>query len=233
MKERPILFSPDMVKAILLGEKSQTRRVVLPQWPGDSIIEEMSATTPEGWQTIGHSGHWWDAGCCSYQRYCPYGVPGDRLWVREAWQRVEAYDGYGCCYRADEQILAVETDEDGNGLDQLKVPHVELFDVGDHPWRPSIYMPRGLSRINLTIKNIRVERVQSISEADCIAEGFKDIGAGDLLAMYANKWNVLNAKRGFPWSSNPWVWVIEFDLTPNPSPTRGGEQNETPEVKHG
>jgi hypothetical protein len=76
-------------------------------------------------------------------------------------------------------------------------------------------MPRWASRITLEITNVRVERVQDISDQDAIAEGIEDIGAGDLRGMYAVLWSSINDKRGFGWASNPWVWIIEFKVVQN------------------
>lgn len=231
MKERPILFSSDMVKSILLGEKTNTRRVVK---CSSYVANEIGVKT--AWETGGI--------------ICPYGKLGDRLWVRENWklvnwqwedpeQKIMYSDGSSKWVNPDlrwideqpfDAWLMREYERVTKHPTSKEVPDSKMdsgfrWEIDEHalPWRPGIFMPRWMSRINLTIKNIRVEQVQSISYVDCIAEGFKDIGAGDLRAMYANKWNALNAKRGFPWSSNPWVWVIEFGLTPSPSPTRGGE----------
>lgn len=102
MKERPILFSGPMVRAIIEGQKTQTRRVVTPQWDQQADVKEMSATTPEGWQTSGHSGRWWCAGEANSDEVvrCPYGIPGDRLWVRETfWGKHDVeYGDYGVLY---------------------------------------------------------------------------------------------------------------------------------------
>jgi len=249
MIEHPIIFSTDMVRAILAGQKTQTRRVVRPQWPNDSIIEEMSATTPEGWQTIGHSGRWWDAGCCSYQRHCPYGVPGDHLWVRENWklvnwqwedpeQKIMYSDGSTKWVNPDlryieEQPFDAWLMREYERVTKHPVAHAVLdpryeddtrWEVDEQalPWRPSIFMPRWASRIVLEITGIRVERVQEINQQDARAEGVKggkwgDPGVDwvstsgvDWIVPFRRAWDAINAKRGYGWDVNPWVWVIEF-----------------------
>jgi hypothetical protein len=203
MKERPILFSGAMVRAILENRKTQTRRVLKQPNRRDGV-----KLVPELLQKIG-VGH-----------ASPYGVPGDRLWVRETWQVNTPPSGY--IYRAD--CLDYENGDEGCR------------------WRPSIFMPRKASRILLDVANVRVERVQDITAADCIAEGVQypvssegcpkgqvrpliNISAkhsplkylpreythNDLLrAHYAALWDSINAARGFAWERNPWVWVVEF-----------------------
>ncbi len=240
-KERPIIFSGEMVCAILDGRKTQTRRVIKPQPPCDCDVqpEEMSKRTPEGWQAAGHSGQWW-CPCCTgdWQPRCPYGVPSDRLWIREAFVTGWPTEGGEVMY----------CDEDGNDLPEHVWYRADLRhfrgdplrrgwrsdrgavmdgwtdEDGGHqdniPWKPSIHMPRWASRILLEITNVRVERVQKISESDAYAEGITeaDIQAvsrrnrkkpGAILAFW-DLWNSINAKRGFGWDGNPWVWVITF-----------------------
>lgn len=214
MKERPILFSGEMVRAILDGRKTQTRRVVkrIPCTCGNWEPEEMCRRTPEGWQATGHSGVWWCAVCASEQDAvrCPYGVPGDRLWVRETWGR----NGCSCCpvhYKATE-------------------PNWE-FESGDPywRWRPSIHMPRWASRITLEITGVRVERLQEISEHDAWCEGVREsqraispvaavpvfwdyfLGVPNYMRAsdsFSSLWSKINGLGS--WEKNPWVWVIEF-----------------------
>ncbi len=127
---------------------------------------------------------------------CPYGQPGDRLWVRET----HALNVPGCddgvSYRAD------HNDPRGDGP--------------AHPmeWRPSIHMKREHSRINLEVTGVRVERVQDITEADARAEGVtaddEPRGGAYWVTKFARLWDSINAKRGYSWESNPWVWVVEF-----------------------
>lgn len=188
IKERPILFSAPMVKAILEGRKTQTRRVVKPQPTGDDPIYNPSSYEPD-------RGFYFKGGG-KYK--CPYDKPGDRLWVRETWcnhwpigTAKSCIDGP--CYRAT---------DDGECIPEQK-------------WKPSIHMPRWASRINLEIIDIRVERVQDISHQDAQAEGCTTpstemgLTQGDWRGSFHALWDSINGKT-FPWSDNPWVWVVEF-----------------------
>jgi len=180
MKERPIIFSDEMVRAILAGEKTQTRRVMKPQ--PVNLVDAIQ----------------WEK--------CPQGIPGDRLWVRETWaapgyldhrKPSDIEDWNPILYRADGFIAR-----------QFEVGwswHAFMFGR----WRPSVFMPRWASRINLEIVNVRVERLQDISEEDAKAEGCKGI------KEFRATWGRINAKRGYGWESNPYVWVIEFQVKEN------------------
>jgi hypothetical protein len=175
MTERPILFSAPMVRAILEGRKTQTRRVVNPQ-PSSGV--RTSVFVGSGVED-GHG-----------REIRPrYGVPGDRLWVRETW-----------------------AEPSGNRPDIYRY-RADFHDHADTRirWRPSIHMPRAACRIGLYINAVRIERLQAITDADAIAEGIdgKTLGQPPRLD-YANLWNQLNEKRGFGWDVNPWVWVIDF-----------------------
>lgn len=184
MKERPILFSGPMVRALLEGRKTQTRRVVK--------YKNIRQTPPMGKMFSG--GFEGDS-------ICPYGQPGDRLYVRETWKQafpVTDYS-YGVIYAADKwQSLGMAEYCGG--------------------WKPSIHMPRWASRITLEIVSVRVERVLNISEADARAEGVEpEIDGwnlkGEVYAYwkgFAILWDSINKKRGFGWEKNPWVWIIEF-----------------------
>lgn len=204
MKERPILFSGPMVRAILEGRKTQTRRVVKRQYVNvdklDSYTEEMQL------------------------RHCPYGVPGDRLWVRETY----LYDD--CRYdRGPMPKTAPAGWQDAfyyraDGECCQQIPECACCELdGKTPWRPSIFMPRWASRITLEITDVRVQRLQDISEDDAQAEGAEhgnlagvdvDIdGAvwnGAYRRGFHRLWDHINAKRGFGWDKNPWVWALTF-----------------------
>jgi hypothetical protein len=217
MTDRPILFSAEMVRAILDGRKTQTRRVMKVQPP------------PDAWVTVGHYhptvidrhgdmqpgeeifGAHWDDGESGLR--CPYGAPGDQLWVRETWTQYpielnpEPCDAW---YKAT-----------SNGPPP------------PFKWRPSIHMPRWASRSTLRITDIRVERLQNIegqhpSESDAIAEGVRAIHHGDGECYYSafrdephpknwcdpadalhELWNKINGPGA--WEANPWVWVISFE----------------------
>lgn len=186
VRERQILFSGPMVRAILDGAKTQTRRIAKIEyrprspWP---FVVRTGPTSSMHFPTIDEFNR-------AAPAWCPYGEPGDRLWVRETWKR--ATIGGAFLYRAD-------------------YPGAE----GSLPWRPSIFMPREACRLVLEVTGVRVERIQDISHADAIAEGVVHaMGLGPASAIpaadFKKRWNELNAKRGFGWDANPWVWVIEF-----------------------
>lgn len=192
-KERPILFSGDMVRAILHGRKTQTRRLI----KESDIISIKYDSDGEG-GLVAHE-----------TRRCFYGLPGDRLWVRETWQHSNhPYGPYepGCetFYRADY-------------LDDPLGPNLERSPDGiRRQWRPSIHMPRAASRITLEIASLHEERLQDISELDCLAEGCAG-GHGSIPGYpyhatprehYRWLWNSLNGAGA--WEDNPYVWVLQF-----------------------
>ncbi|MDD2707536.1 MAG: hypothetical protein PHV34_05955 [Verrucomicrobiae bacterium] len=202
MKKYPILFSGEMVRAILDGYKMQTRRVVMPQ-PNHFLGVSINRKTPFD-----------DDGKIIK---CPYGQPGDRLWMRERWCTGKPFDNIspGRLWK-------------GNDSEQLAVNYAtEPEWVEQGKWRPSIHMPRWASRITLEIIKVRVERVQEITEDDAKAEGAKkglwlendmlleptdeyEEGKSSYKQGFGFLWDSINAKRGFGWESNPWVWAIEF-----------------------
>lgn len=184
MKERPILFSTKMVKAILEGRKTQTRRVIKPQ-PNDireSPFVKSGIETTHGYEIkLKHE-------------------PGDRLWVRETWNVLDS-DG---CKPSD--------------ISPIKERAIYKANGDEYPfWRPSIFMPRWASRIALEVVNVRVERVQDISEEDAMHEGATpllvdpDGGSCPYCEGFRALWDSINAKRGYGWDANPWVWVVEFE----------------------
>jgi hypothetical protein len=221
MKERPILFSGPMVRAILEGRKTQTRRVVMPQ-PSEDWCPEVGIYVPTmvdrhgeeypGPEVFGASDE-------SEGRVCHYGEPGDHLWVKETWQAREiectGIDGYA--YAADGAFLPIKPTREA--ADNWVIAN----DNGKHGrnWRPSIFCFRWVSRILLDVAEIRVQRLQSISEEDAKAEGvepFVTVGTErekewypeGYRANYKLLWDKLNKKRGFGWDINPWVWSITF-----------------------
>jgi hypothetical protein len=187
MKERPILFNTEMIRALLDGRKTQTRRVVkhIPMLGGPLAWCAAAAAQEPGWVNI----------VGDYRRFCPYGQPGDRLWVRETFK---AFPDGDLFYRADfGDVIPVHADDNSE----------------DWTWKPSIFMPRAASRLTLEIVSVRVERVQSISHRDALAEGVSyDVSKPDgaPVPTYQKLWDSINAKRGYGWDKNPWVWVVEF-----------------------
>jgi len=223
MKERPILFSASMVRAILEGRKTMTRRVIkYPLSTGAFVLMEMADGSL--WPHVSCDGEsLLDNHDNETPMHCPYGQPGDRLWVRETF-RTDAYADGRAEYRASPTCE-------------------EKIEEYDSParWRPSIFMQRKYSRILLDVTAIRVERVQDISEADARDEGssctlwYQPFGKSEGESVnlstqainpvhpshgkpegisyrngFASLWDSINAKRGYGWDANLWVWVVEF-----------------------
>lgn len=165
--EKPILFSGPMVRAILAGQKTQTRRVC--------------------------KGHGWLSCAADFDR-CPYGQPGDQLWVRETWKdcRLESKRN-PIAYRASWP----RDDEPPDG-----------------GWKPSIFMPRRASRITLELTRVRVELVQEITEGSAADEGVEPYAPDDYRYIdgFRELWNSINSKRGYGWDVNPLVWVLTFKV---------------------
>jgi hypothetical protein len=181
MSEKPILFSGPMVRAILDGTKTQTRRVVKNALP----------------------------------QKCPYKI-GDILWVRETWATWNTFDNRK---PSSFKHTAVEYRAGGTNLHCGQVE--KITDRGK--WRPSIFMPRWASRINLRVTDVSIEGIQDISEEDAIAEGIDiydaynkhdpwDIRIVIVFSTFRDLWNSINAKRGYSYESNPKVWAIKFEV---------------------
>lgn len=222
MKERPILFSSPMVRAILAGRKTQTRRIVKPappEWCGEAHhrgeADWYLTESPIPFN--------------AFDAKCPYGQPGDRLWVRETFycDMLPFADGGplpkdkpdwaddNLYYRADGTCCQI-------------IPECSCAEVGKPKFRPSIHMPRWASRITLEVVSVRVERLSEITEADAIAEGIVHdhlwdranspsdrltyVGCGETFATaveaYQHLWGSINGPGS--WEANPWVWVVEF-----------------------
>ena len=209
MKERPIIFNAPMVKAILEGRKTQTRR----------IAKNLPVHL--------------------YGVKCPYGQPGDRLWVRENW-KVGAWDenngriAIDYCDGPDKRWRTDPSDTDGEKFEKLWIQISDelikkgiqygedgryKWNIGESPlnWKPSIFMPRWASRINLEIVDVRVERLQDITEEDAIAEGVSfghitDQATGEIDCEATDAYEVLweSIYGHDSWDKNPWVWVVEF-----------------------
>ncbi|MBS0229488.1 MAG: hypothetical protein JSS23_12460 [Proteobacteria bacterium] len=221
MKERPILFSGAMVRAILEGRKTQTRRLFMV--PGCVKGTRYAITSPseEILRFDDGSFHYLSTAALSGPYPCPYGQPGDRLWVRETWCSPEKWL---VGYAADGQCGAWMGD--GNG-GQTFTPHGYIleapgyrdsFKTPSHTWgiarygarwRPSIHMPRWACRLVLEVTDVRVQRLQDITEHDATAEGFSPITRDCKRPKFMALWDSINAKRA-PWSANPFVWAITF-----------------------
>jgi len=203
VREMPILFSTDMVKATLDDRKTQTRRVIKynflpgfnPEWTGYIPVFENGE-----FFLIGSNGE-----PATKPVKCPLGEPGDVLWVRETW----AIDDYMT----------------------INPEYIYKADDGFYPeggWRPSIHMPREAARLFLTVKEVRVERLQDISEEDAMAEGVKTCPSGgyvfpgtdydkiglchsDPIVAFQIGWDMYSEKRGHGWATNPYVWITSFE----------------------
>ncbi|WP_414162021.1 hypothetical protein ACMGG9_07780 [Serratia sp. BNK-10] len=227
MKERPVIFNGEMVRAILDGRKTQTRRVMKPQpepcdrgglwWPSNTFktmlhIEEQMQNGAGGWGGLAG-----DA--------CPFGQVGDRLWVRETWG-VVSHD-----FDENERIIDWVPDRPATAIHEMPFGNGYYsghaiyaadgeFTWGDNDghggrscWKPSIHMPRWASRILLEITGVRVERLNDISEEDARAEGVKaGVSPGHEHMMhqvaFSELWQSIYGEES--WRANPWVWVIEF-----------------------
>jgi hypothetical protein len=223
MKERPILFSAPMVRALLKGGKTQTRRVLKHQPPAPGVVfartgQEYGISSaiwtgdPDRFVVTGSVGVVRDlTGVTTW--YCPYGVPGDRLWVREtSWFDVR-----------DRECVVIYDATPGYhkyksvGRVQPCDPEITVDYLDKHEFwkrRPSIFMKRWMSRLTLEITSVRVERLNGIDEMDAFAEGIdyysKDSPDGCPVREYKNLWESINGPDS--WAKNPWVWVLEFNL---------------------
>ena len=221
MSEKPILFSGEMVRAILAGRKTMTRRPIKPQpveddgswlwskgktdfaWPSLSTIR--AAHDPDAYES--------ELATCALEDDCPYGPPGTVLWVRETWWQPPAI----------EHDMRVQFDADLRPADRRNAER-DLLPLG---WRrrASIHLPRAHARLFLRVKSVRVERVQEIDYDGATAEGvFADFSEPDghgfrseARNFFHDLWDSLNAKRGFSWDDNPWVWVVEFERCEEPA----------------
>ena len=194
MKERPILFSAPMVRAILDGTKTQTRRVVKPR--ADKDMGPRCVLMPHEIAGEVNGGNYRNA----------YAESGDWLWVREAhW--MDRRDTTLAVMNVDGFVVAK------NGRETGQESNSEELGL-NHFWkqRPSIHMPRWASRITLEVTGVRVERLQDISDGDCLAEGIYPTGTGLYpgapKAAYQKLWVEINGPGS--WYANPWVWVVEF-----------------------
>ncbi len=236
MKERPILFSAPMVLAILDGSKTQTRRLVTVPWhKGKRCLPYDPYYTESAGKLLCQDG---DGNYFPITEIAspPYGVPGDRLWVREThflYGRWESWKEAGNAGDEDYFWKFVPQPEKGARFPDSQWPAPTGIATTRHEigWfkRPSIFMPRWASRITLEVMDVRVQRLLEINEEDAVAEGIESAGetllgktplwklygkiassaALNPTSSFASLWNSINAQRA-PWLSNPWVWAITF-----------------------
>jgi hypothetical protein len=203
MKERPILFSGAMVRALLAGSKTQTRRVVKRQpWASCLIEEGMDGEAPFIYSALHGEGPGHDVQESRSPCTCPYGKPGDRLWVRETFRGCRAYEVQGYAPK-DWGNKPIWFEADGTPPGRPEQWALRS--------RPSIHMPRWASRITLEVTGVRVERLHGITRGDAMAEGcpFPNMAQGpDPRDWYAELWGAINGPGN--WDANPWVWVVEF-----------------------
>lgn len=210
MKERPILFSAPMVRALLAGTKTQTRRVVKARKDPDYGCHMSPGEI---------------AGDEHPERLCPHGKPGDRLWVRETWYCDDYRVQRGPYLKPDDMDVA-EARSDGTLC--YAADNRRPYEAEQPVWKPSIHMPRWASRITLQVTGVRAERLQDISAADAWAEGIPGapplgvhiermdewvrwsdgVMRDDPRSAYRALWEHINGPGS--WDANPWVWVLEF-----------------------
>jgi len=228
VKLHPILFNDEMVRAILEGRKTQTRRPIKPQpaecrWIDRILTMKWKSTIfnphrvkPRNEILVG----------------CPYGQPGDRLWVRETFgvispESVGDEQWYQIRQKRSFRIHPESNRVDGIAGAIYRADGEFEFAPGYEKWHPSIHMPRWASRIDLEIASIRVQRVQDISQRDALYEGcpggrselnrrtvemLSDSGTGAAMRVwFRQQWNAIYADRGLSWDINPWVWVLVFE----------------------
>ncbi|TWA71880.1 hypothetical protein FBZ84_101146 [Azospirillum baldaniorum] len=216
MRDIPIIFSAPMVRALLDGRKTQTRRILSKR----AALNALSVFGPSFLLLPGN---------VDLIRY----AVGDRLWVRENWQRTEAYQGFAVSYAADDSVHALLYRDPSDPFGTAYGVGEKLNDAHDGPWRPSIHMPRWASRLTLVVEQVRVERLQDISGYDAVWEGIflpgghprgygkpalfpGDEGLGEQCAesdaafvtLYQSLWNSIHGADA--WDANPWVVAISF-----------------------
>ncbi len=203
--QRPILFSTSMVQAILDRNKTQTRQVI-------NRLSEFGKISEFGRSDIpGHEWMFRDKRMLENHiqakllfKCCPYGKPGDLLWVREAFCNILGKIHY-------------KADDDSREFDAMGIIP---------KWKPSIHMLKEFTRIWLKVKDIRVEKLKNITQGDVINEGVhsyipyydgENTTGNGAVNAFANLWNSINEKRGHGWNLNPWVWIVEFEQVEKPT----------------
>lgn len=225
MSVKPILFSGPMIRALIEGRKTQTRRIIKPQPHILPCLHEPPKGEPFWCVFNGDE--------IAYKVRVPYAI-GDLLWVREAWATVNSECGPGWAYRATNDFRQPEYDgEDfgvGPSFNYDKYPGSYTMWFGDllagspdHGWTPSIFMPRWASRLTLEVTDVRVQRLREISEMDAKAEGcpgclgpnpdFPDEWDPTPREEFQDLWNSINKKHpGCSWADNPWICALTFSV---------------------
>lgn len=231
MRERPILFNNAMVRAILDGSKWQTRRPVKPQ-PVQHGHETMRPEPRDGGRWVWMAYPSSPIAFATGDMRCPFGAPGEFLWVRECWAKVD----YNACDGMDRDDFVWCTkpgDIAPGGHPVIYRATCGGFEWDDRPesrWRPSIHMPRWASRLTLRVTDVRIERLQDITEEDARAEGVRKDDAAVVIdadgkirsdlshtyrGAFAAAWDSIYGKRDpstpESWTANPWVWVVSFE----------------------
>ncbi len=233
MKERPILFSGEMVRAILDGRKTVTRRIIKPQ----PVIDRSS----DSWM-VEHAGRgvanylytWPRDGAVNdvfVAEQCPYGVPGDRLYIKETW-RPRWTDDLGACieYKADGAFFKPKFPHDNDGTTRgwQFGEMCEASEEHAEPWHSPRFMRREFSRLTLEVVSVGAERLQDITEADAMAEGLGLVLSDDDTTVgararneFARLWEQLHGRDS--WPSNPWVWRVGFKRVVSGAGAKGAE----------
>ena len=218
--EHPIIFTGWSVPRILNRQKTQTRRVIKPQpnkeiqdWALDAGSWRREDGTWRFYDDLENHFPWYPA------RRCPYGVPGDLLWVRETHYRFGHWNKNGISKTGRQKWRFKATTTEPHFADDPP-DDVKPYAYRAEAWykRPSIFLPKKYARIWLRAKSVRVERVQEIGMRGCIAEGVDAsveghvLSAPQLRGRFRALWDSINAKRGYGWGVNPGVWATEFEL---------------------
>ncbi len=229
IREKGLIFNSEMVRAILDGRKTQTRRPI--KWKQTRFTEIGEREDGSKWPWSEDAEH-----ACDFWHPCPFGAVGDRIWVRETWGVVShafSDDGLMIDWVPDRPTTAIHEMPFGNGYYSGHAIYAadgdftwgddDGYEDGRSCWKPSIHMPRAASRILLEITDVRVERLNAISEEDARAEGIIDGGClncgepepcgcanpePDATDAFAYLWQSIYGQDN--WNANPWVWVIEF-----------------------
>lgn len=240
MSEHPIIFSAPMVRAIFAATKTQTRRIVKPQPTRQTEAGGVAWDGPDNGLGGMYNRLVLDnsEGLGGVLERCPYGVPGDRLWVRETFtlENCQEVGWYEPPHTDGRPLRTHQHPDDGTWWEQPHylatdpAPELVVDNDSGEPgckWTPSIFMPRWASRLTLELTEVRVQRLQEISEEDARAEGMQfhdglgighsgwrhDLNYGSVEGTareaFAVAWDLINGKRA-PWASNPWAWCLSF-----------------------